>query len=306
MKLATSIACLLLPLTVSLTAAQQNDDEPDLTVTQPLTQVEKTSAARLTRLPSVRLWWNEHNRIVAASLKGADANDRAVALCGRLPGLRALSLAALPQNQLTNNGLAPLASHTELRALSIAGDRLGDEALLHVQSIPTLETVVLQGNFTDLALELVAVLPELSYLDLTQCRVTDTGVAHIAGVPNLETLILNGTQVSNDCLVSVAELKRLTELYLGDTALDDGAIDQLATMEQLTTLYLQRTRITQEGIRRLLTELPIPCRVIHDGGIDYGERDTNTTIARALPRSPAAPLPQSQPHVPNTQWRAAR
>ncbi len=92
------------------------------------------------------MWWNIDNRCVGISLKGDDANNRAIELASHLPGLRTMVLVALPQNQLTNRGLAPLANLPELRLLSISGDRITDDGLLYIQGIPTLEASFLTAT----------------------------------------------------------------------------------------------------------------------------------------------------------------
>ncbi len=273
---------LTLPLLIGLIdslqrACQAADAEkPDLTVTQPLTDLEKHSAVQLSRLSSARLFWNDDNRIVGVSLKGRDAHNQAVALSSQLAGLRALVLVALPRNHLTDEGLAPLAGHTQLRLLSISGALVTDAGLQYLISCPALEIVILHGEFTDGATALLATLPKLKNLDVTQCRITDAGVARLASATGLQTLILNGTQITNDSMVSIAQLKKLTELYLGDTTIDDGAVEQLKSMEQLRTLFVKRTGLTQQGIQQLLQELPIDCRVIHDHGTDFGQRTPRT------------------------------
>ncbi len=281
MKYAIRFTALLLACLPSVALAAEGSGEPDLTVTQPLTQIEKTSAAQLSRLHSVRLWWNDDNRIVCVSLKGTDANNRAVALSSHLPGLRALVLVALPQNHLTDNGLAPLASHSELQLLSISGDRLSDNALLHIQAISTLQVLVLNGNFTDAALEIISTLTNLRQLDLTQAHITDVGLTHLAKLTNLQTLILNGTHVGNDGVTSIVPLKRLTRLYLGDTDLNDNAVEQLKKLEQLELLFIKGTNITAEGVASLVPALPTTCSIIHDSGTYRGQRVPQTAMARS-------------------------
>lgn len=275
-------AALLFCLPLAILAAE-DDDRTDLTVTHPLHSSEKTGAARLTRFSGVHLSWNDENRIVAASLNGTDATNHTVALAARLLGLRTLSLAPLPRTYLTDAGLAPLASHPALRSLSIHGNRLSDEALVHIQNIPTLEILILQGNFTNDALETVAVLPNLKHLDLTQSYINDTGLVDLPPLPHLETLILNQTDITHAGLESIAELKRLAHLHVGDTAVDDGAVEHLKNLVQLETLFIKRTNISAEGVADLLPALPPTCKIIHDGGTDRGQREPQTAMARGGP-----------------------
>ncbi len=290
MKCIIHAVAISLTLVSSVALAQGGPAKPDLSVSQPLTQIEKTCAAKLTRLRSARLWWNDDNRIVGVALKGTDATNRSVALSSHLPGLRALVLVALPQNNLTNDGLAPLATLPQLRLLSISGDRITDGALRHVQAISTLEVLVLNGNFTDEAIEAISPLQQLQQLDLTQSHITDAGLTHVAKLVNLQTLILNSTSVSNQGLASIAQLKRLTKLYLGDTKLNDDAVPQLKKLEQLEQLFIKRTDITAEGVASLVPGLPTTCKIIHESGTYFGQRPPRTAMAQANA----------------TQWRAAQ
>ncbi|MGM0490287.1 MAG: hypothetical protein ACQESR_26470 [Planctomycetota bacterium] len=279
-RLTSLLAPLLLCLPV-ITLAAEDEDRTDLSVSHPLYPVEKNSAARLTRFGGIHLSWNDQNRIVAASLNGTDATNHAVALTARLLGLRALSLAPLSRTDLTDDGLAPLASHPALRSLRISGDRLSDHALVHIRTISSLEILILHGNFTNATLETISVLPNLKHLDLTQSHVNDMGLAHLPRLPHLETLVLNETDITTDGLDSIAELKKLAHLYLGDTAMDDGAVEQLKNLVQLETLFIKRTNISAEGVGELLPALPPTCKIIHDGGTDRGQRDPQTAMVHA-------------------------
>lgn len=272
-------ALLCLPL---LAFAQEENDAVDLTVPHPLHAAEKQSAAQLTRFAGVRLSWNDQNRVVAASLMGTDATNHNVALVSRLLGLRTLSITPLPQNHLTDRGLAPLAGHPTLQSLKLCGNRLTDRALVHIQRIPTLEILVLHGNFTNTALETISALPHLKHLDLTQSYVNEAGLVHVTELPHLETLILNQTDVGNAGLDSIAQLKELAHLYLGNTAADDGAVKHLQNLVQLETLFIERTNISEQGVAELLQALPPTCEIIHDGGRDPGQREPQTAMVHTL------------------------
>lgn len=293
MKSSLTLTCLLLVCSTAFVAPAEEGVErlvkPKLDVTVPLLPIEKSAAARLTRVPTARLWWNDDNRAVGVSLKGRDASDHTLHLAAQLPGLRILIVVAFSTNQLTDQCLAPFATHQQLSHLSIAGGQLTDNALDPLQSVPTLETLILHSDFTDNALPVVAQLPRLRYLDLTQCQITDSGATYLAEMVNLETLILNGTDVSNAGVASLANLKKLTHLFLGDTAVDDGAIEQLKGFEQLELLFLKGTRISADGVAELTAALPLTCEIKHDSGTFRGER---------VPRTALAPTPA-------TQWQAA-
>ena len=163
-----SLPYLAIALLVSVAELAAAEDPPQNTIREPLTAMERSATARLTRLHSARLWWNDDNRAMGASFKGSDANDASIRLVSRLPGLRTLVIVAPPENNLTDHGLAPLANLPNLELLSISGDRIGDEGLVHIQQLPKLRTLVLNCNVSDAGLEMICHLSNLEQLDLTQ------------------------------------------------------------------------------------------------------------------------------------------
>ncbi len=102
-----------LSLLGTVAAQQPTGTKQEPKIDQPLTASERSAAAKLTRLRSARLWWNDENRVIGASFKDDDANDHAIALASVLPGLRTVVLVATPQSQLTDDGLAPLTTLPE-------------------------------------------------------------------------------------------------------------------------------------------------------------------------------------------------
>jgi hypothetical protein len=279
----------ILMLQTDTTAAE---DLPPGKIDQPLSRSERTATARLTRLRSARFWWNEENRVIGASFKGIDANDQALALASQLPGIRTIVLVALPENRLTDNGLAPLAKLPNLELLGIYGNRITDQGVVHIQQLPSLRALALNTDVGDAALAKLSSLPRLENLDLTQSRITDASLAHLKSLPSLSTLILNGTAVTNAGVEQLAEIKTLQHLYLGNTAIDDAAVASLQRMDQLALLVIRDTRITASGIAALQAALLESCEIIHHSGRYRGERSAPVAMAHA----PAA----------QTSWRPAK
>ena len=100
MRLSVCVWCAVSMSLVGTVAAQppaETKQEPK--IDQPLTASERSATAKLTRLRSARLWWNNGNRVIGASFKGDDANDHAVALAShpaRAADRRARAHAAEP------------------------------------------------------------------------------------------------------------------------------------------------------------------------------------------------------------------
>lgn len=264
-----------------------------LVVSHPLTAGEQTAAARLTQRPTAQLWWNDKSRVVGASFKGMDADDRTVELASQLPGLRTLVLVPLPHASLTNQGLAKLAQLPDLEFLSLAGRQVTDAGLIHIQQLRTLRALALHCALTDQGMPYLADLPQLEQLDLTQTNVTDAGLEYLTGLPRLHSLILNGTQVTSAGMAQLAEIKTITHLYVGATELDDSAVEHLKTMEQLQLLNIRDTRITEQGVAELAAALLEGCQIIH-----------HATRARGTRSSPIAMT--ASPPVSAASWRAAK
>lgn len=281
MRLPVCVWCAVSIGLIGTVAAQQPagpKQEPK--IDQPLTASERSATAKLSRLRSVRLWWNDGNRVIGASFKGDDANDRAIALASNLPGLRTVVLVATPQSRLTDDGLALLTALPNLELLSICGNRTTDAAMVHVGQMHKLRTLVLNCDITDSGLEALSELSNVEQLDLTQSKVTDAGMIHVQHFAKLRTLILNGTQITNDSLSTLVELKTLQDLYLGNTPIDDAAVASLKQMEQLQLLFLLDTHVTASGVAELQPSLLASCTIIHQSGTCQGTRKSPLAMAR--------------------------
>jgi Leucine-rich repeat (LRR) protein len=265
----------------TLAAQAPQDSREDITVEQPLTSTERSAVAKLTRQRSAKIWWNKMNRAVGLSFKGEDANNRSLLLASDLPGVRTVVLVASPQNQLTNEGLAPLITLPNLMLLSISGNRITDAGMTYVGQMHGLRTLVLNCDITDAGIEMLAGLPNLEQLDLTQSKITDAGVAKLRNFPKLNTLILNGTQITNQSLTTLVELKALQQLYLGNTAIDDGAVESLKQMEQLNLLFLLDTPMTATAVMELQPFFSAEsCRIIHQSGNYPGTRKSPLAMSQ--------------------------
>jgi len=289
MRLFVCLGCAITACLASVVAAQQPAGaRQEAKIDQPLTASERSATARLTRLPSTRLWWNNENRVIGASFKGDDANDYALALASHLPGLRTVVLVTTPRSHLTDDGLAPLAALPSLELLSICGNRTTDAALVHVARMHQLRTLVLNCHITDSGLPALAELTNLEHLDLTQSQVTDAGVTQLPQLAKLRTLILNGVQITNDSLATLAELKTLEDLYLGNTLVDDGAVASLKQMEQLQLLFLRDTQITADAVAELQPALLESCTIVHQSGTYQGTRKSPLAMIRWSDQAVAA------------------
>jgi hypothetical protein len=242
------------------------------------------ATVQLTRLRSARLWWNDRNQVVGVALKGDDANDRAMALVSQLPQLRTLVCVALPENQLTDQGMRHLTKMSQLELLSITGSRITDEGVRWLTGLTSLRSLTLSFAVSDSSLATIAQMSKLEVLNLTQTNVTDAGIAKLAGLERLDTLILNGTPIRGDGLSALVNSKGLTRLYLSDTLIDDSSVEVLASMTQLDFLAILGTGISTDGLERVQAGLSGECEILHDTGTVRGRADEGLDLAKSRRR----------------------
>ena len=83
-------------------------------------------------------------------------------------------------------------------------------------------------------------------------RASDAGLAELALLQNLTALNLEGTRVTDAGLKSLSKLKRLTRLHLGGTRIGDAGLKQIGQLDQLTWLSLRETKMTDAGLKELM------------------------------------------------------
>jgi hypothetical protein len=107
-------------------------------------------------------------------------------------------------------------------------------------------------------LKVVAKLPALENLDLTNTQVTGAGLAHLRGLRNLQHLGLWNTKVDDAGLEHLARLTKLQSLVLDGTRVTDAGLEHLAGLTHLEEwLGLTETGVTDAGLKHLerLTKL---------------------------------------------------
>jgi DNA-binding response OmpR family regulator len=89
-------------------------------------------------------------------------------------------------------------------------------------------------------------------LDLFRMDVTDKDLGHLtSGLDNLRFLSLADTNVTNEGLVHLKDLKELQELHLDATQVNDDGLPLLTCLENLEVLDLKETQVTDAGLARL-------------------------------------------------------
>jgi hypothetical protein len=172
-----------------------------------------------------------------------------------LPDLRALSFwrTTLPEGALGK--LVP--SSPRLTYLGLGETEIGDDEVIAVVArLPNVEQLILsETDVTDRSLGAVAQLKHLSTLRLQNTRITDAGLARLRGLP-------------------------LTDLDVGLTLVTDKSAPLLAEMQIASELKLPG-EWPQESIARLQARLPATCSI-----------QTTTTLQSTPGARALLPLPE--------------
>jgi hypothetical protein len=148
----------------------------------------------------------------------------------------------------TDEDLAPLSNHEELRCLDLTGATVTDAGLESLADIDTLEALVLAGtHITDAGMQQVGQIEKLVYLDLSNLSITDEGLRALHGLEHLKRLVLDGTEVTSDRVGALLQATPIKDLSLDRTAVDDSLAVQLEG-SHLGVLSASQTKATRRGI----------------------------------------------------------
>jgi 5-hydroxyisourate hydrolase-like protein (transthyretin family) len=165
--------------------------------------------------------------------------DGALAVFGRLPGLRGLSLQG---NAFSNAGLKHLAGLKRLRSLWIGMNRqtLTDAGARHLAGLTALEELDLQGaQLSDAGVSAPKDLMQLRELYLDGGNtVTDASVQHLLGMTRLRRLGLQNTRLTERGVRRLVALPELKELQLSSSAISEGQREELQQRRPGLRLYL--------------------------------------------------------------------
>jgi len=145
----------------------------------------------------------------------------------------------------------------DLRFLSLAGTRITNAGLEHIQAIRGLRELHLDGtSITDEGLGLISGLKELEVLDLKDTAITDAGLAYLEPLRKLRGLYLTRTAITDAGLAYVAGLKELRTLILWDTQVSDEGLPHLRALGNLQELILWGSQVTERGAAELRKAVP--------------------------------------------------
>ena len=96
---------------------------------------------------------------------------------------------------------------------------------------------------------------KIEQLTLVSAPLTDVGVDRIAKLTDLTALNLVGTKITDEGLRHIVKLPKLRKLELGKNNITDAGVEHLVGIKSLTYLALNNTRVADRGLVKL-SELP--------------------------------------------------
>lgn len=103
---------------------------------------------------------------------------------------------------------------------------LDDELKAALKSMPAIETLLTNKDFSDDDLDLLESRTSLRNLDLSRSKVTASTFRQLAQLRQLEFLSLNGTTLSDSDMELIAQLRQLTSLSLVDATVSEESLQQ--------------------------------------------------------------------------------
>jgi hypothetical protein len=93
-------------------------------------------------------------------------------------------------------------------------------------------------------------------------NLSDEGLKELKDLKNLTCLYMNGTKVTGVGFKELKALNNLTTLCIGDTPLTDEGLKELKNFKNLKFLFLSDTKVTNAGVKELQEALP-KCKISH-------------------------------------------
>jgi Leucine Rich repeat len=205
-----------------------------------------------------------HVTVVQLAYKDADSVMAQVARLNRTQVL------GLGRSMISDSELARIDGNlTHLLRVNLAGTRVTDAGLVHLQTLTKLDLLDLSGTqVSDAGLVHLQGLTKLDNLDLSETQVSDAGLPHLRKLQNISFLNLGRTRVSDAGLIHLASLSKLSSLYLTGTRVTDAGLAHLKGLVRLSQLSLRGTKVTDAGLKML--EQVSPNLSITRPSIDFG------------------------------------
>ena len=156
--------------------------------------------------------------------------------------------------------------------------QITDEDIATLEDVP-LEGLNLEGciQITDQAMDSIAKIKTLRYLNFRQTQVTDTGVAKLLNLPKLEILDISGTAISDAGLSILAKSSNLRKLSLCHTKITGSGFTAFPKTCKIETLLVSGTDVEDNAMKTLgrwhhLKELDISFTKVTRTGLSYVQK----------------------------------
>ncbi|MCB1140083.1 MAG: hypothetical protein KDK23_15080 [Leptospiraceae bacterium] len=142
-------------------------------------------------------------------------------------------------------GLGQFRALPEIESVVLSGDPFYNSHLRALSGFPSLKQLVLSGDcsqpplMNDDGLKYVSSMKQLESLNLICTEISDQGLPHLANLKNLQFLGLSQTnELKGTGFLSLSELPNLKKLKLGDVKLEEVSLPELAQHLEVQTLML--------------------------------------------------------------------
>ncbi len=187
------------------------------------------------------------------TIKFMPVTDSMLKFLGENEHIKLLSM--LDCGELTKVGLEQL-HQSHLIALEVAPGKVPAGQIQAIAGIKTLNQLVLKGfelNAEDI--KSLAKMPELIVIQFKGCKVSGL-------LPNMHAwkrglnLLVTDCELTRVDVQAISRLPKIQELHLNDTNLSDDLILELSNMKNLALLDVKNTSVTEQGVALLKKSLP--------------------------------------------------
>lgn len=190
-----------------------------------------------------------HNVVSINVLRGTSGKE--LELAAELARLRQLQQLVLVYVNATDAMVARICELRELTGLELTGEKLTDESLRLISSLPKLQLLDIEGQFTDPGLAYLRRVTTLRFLDLDSPHITDQGLTHLGHLRDLQWLFLSSTHLTEEGFAKLATCPKLSNLSLRHSDITDDDLRGVASLTSLERLDLTGAWIKDAGVEHL-------------------------------------------------------
>lgn len=164
----------------------------------------------------------------------------------------------IASKMVSDTTLIHLGKYSKLTSLSLFYTKISDDGLTHFLNKQKFIFYLdlYHTKTTDISLQAIGSLPELSFLTLTKTNITDKGLENLITLKNLEVLTISETNISDAGLVHLNRIRSLRWLDLSQTEITDAGVMKLKDLNKLNTLIIHSTKVTNKGVEYLRKHFP--------------------------------------------------